>query len=314
MRRKIDLLILAVLVIGAGVFWYYHPSEVRVAVGQIRARILPCRSPITYSLGPVDSRFNMSEREVIASLKDAEAVWESTGKDLFEYSERGGDVTVNFVYDRRQESTNVLKSTEAQIDLHKGAYDALREKYEALAALVKQERALYERNVSEYESREKSYNDTVTSWNRRGGAPQKVFDQLERERAVLAGALEKLGALEVQLNADIRELNALADELNNLIEALNLNVAHYNQVGESLGEFEEGLYQSSAGVQTIDIYEFSSRTLLVRVLAHELGHAIGIGHVADPKAIMYKINEGDDLSLAADDIAALEAVCNAGYF
>jgi len=50
------------------------------------------------------------------------------------------------------------------------------------------------------------------------------------------------------------------------------------------------------------------------VLAHEMGHALGLEHVADAQAIMYKINQGKRLSLTEDDIAALNAQCASGFF
>jgi predicted Zn-dependent protease len=69
------------------------------------------------------------------------------------------------------------------------------------------------------------------------------------------------------------------------------------------------VYESDGINSKIDIFEFSSRSKLVRVLAHEFGHAIGIEHVVDPKAIMYRLNEANSETLTQDDIAALKEKC-----
>lgn len=47
----------------------------------------------------------------------------------------------------------------------------------------------------------------------------------------------------------------------------------------------------------------------MRVLAHELGHALGLDHVDDKEAIMYQLNQGDNLTLSEADIKALKTKC-----
>lgn len=59
----------------------------------------------------------------------------------------------------------------------------------------------------------------------------------------------------------------------------------------------------------ITIYQYDNEYRLVRVLAHEFGHALSLNHSKSAEAVMYPLIRSDSLVLAADDIATLKEHC-----
>ena len=104
------------------------------------------------------------------------------------------------------------------------------------------------------------------------------------------------------------EISALIVKYNLLVDRVNANIGTINQTANK--EFEEGTYISDASGARIDIYEFSDEAKLIRVLAHELGHALGLDHNSNLDSIMYAMNQSSNMILTADDVQALKMKCN----
>ena len=301
MKSKIGLIFIILLLAGAGLY----------GQGALNLFQKPCSQPITYSLGSFDNQFHLSQADFLADIDKAVSIWEQPlGKDLFEYSDKGR-LQINLVYDYRQQATDKLKSLGVVIDDTKGSYDAVKLRYDQMTADFKRLKTSLEAAVAAYNAEKQTYEQQVSYWNQRGGAPKNVVTQLNAKRDDLAAKAEKINRDQETLNSLADTINSIVPVLNRMAQSLNLSVTDYNQVGQSRGEeFEEGAYVVSGRTQRIDIYEFDTNEKLVRVLAHELGHALGLEHVdSDPEAIMYRLNQGKNEKLTSADILAAQKLC-----
>jgi len=257
--------------------------------------------PLTYRLGSVDERFNISNDQAISIINDAAQRWnEAAQKEILKYDPKG-KVVINFVYDYRQEYVDAKKQIESEYSYLSAEKKLLDEESQNID-LKKNEIAYeYERLNDEIDSLNidlANYNSKVNYWNRLGGAPTYVYTELENERKELnrrrsqiQAEINKLNDKENELNKETEEYNEKTDEYNKKVDERNakmdairnLFLKNQNDSDEiTLGEYDEN-------TNTITIYSFEDLQTLRLVLMHEFGHSLGAKHAQNKNSIMFPI-------------------------
>lgn len=268
----------------------------------------PCSKPIEYSIGEIDPRFGISKNELIETIAQAEKVWEnSAGKNIFEYNQNA-ELKINLIFDERQRQVNEANKLENKLENLNSAHDLAADKYSSLAQSYKTKLSSYNKKASEYEKELKEYNNDVSYWNSHGGTSEDEYKKLQEKKKDLEKLYNELEKERKELNALTDKTNQAAVKENKIVEEYNANLNTYkNKFGEAR-EFEKGVFDG----KSINIYEFEEKSDLGMTLIHEMGHALGIGHLNDPTSIMYYLMGEQDLenpSLTSEDISALKAVC-----
>jgi predicted Zn-dependent protease len=295
MRSTLATILIFLAVFGTS-YWYVDTSSV-------------CPVPVFYNLGEVDERFDITRAEVREILEQSENVWEEAiGKNLFTYDDRS-KFTVNLIYDERQQLASTEEEWRLNLDTKEKESQRVIEQVKVLAVDYEVKKNEYEVERDSYDARLNQYNAKVESYNETGGAPVSEFAKLQKEKNELTLQVARLTTLENELNTKVTEIDALGIEGNRLIENYNSDVQKYNEIYGNLDLYTQGDFQRDR----INIYKFSDKAELTKVIVHEFGHALGIGHVEGESSLMYYLmaEQPDSVSLTAEDKEALISTCGA---
>jgi len=267
----------------------------------------PCRLPIYYSVGSVDSRFNTDNEEIQRMALRAEALWEDAlDAELFVYDE-SASFAINLIYDERQHNATLEIELREDLVAKENMSESVFALYEELTTQFRSLRSQYETLTSEYDLALHSYNEKVKKWNAEGGAPKNELNALAQEEVELRAWYQSLETLSKRINTIVEELNMIGAHGNALVAEYNSVATEYNKRFSIGHEYAQGDYTQ----KEINIYQFNSEEELVLVLAHEFGHALGIGHIENSESIMYHIMNRQTITqgLTEEDVKAYALAC-----
>lgn len=277
----------------------------------------PCGEPMSYSIGAVDSQFSITADDVTDAAKNAAALWNNGGQRVLIQQDNGDesepDITVNFVYDERQARTDGELRFREEIRSYQIRLDQLQEQHELKRKQFDEQTQSYLELADRTTKELNTLNEWVAEKNEEGGFTESEYEQflqrksqVEQNQEKIIKERERLDQFAHTINREMEELNKKFNEHNRLIEKYNEDFA-----GDM--RFTKATYQRQGNRGVITVNQFVNQRELSLILAHEMGHALGLDHLTNPQSVMYGSMGAQSLypevQLSDEDREAINGVC-----
>ena len=243
----------------------------------------PFDTRLRYRIAEVDPRFKLSPEQVQSITQQATQIWkEGTGQDYFVY-DPNAQLEIHLIYDQRQSDSEQSREHLSQLESNQQTWVDKKKRLDQV-----EQDLLWSKQL--LDQKKQQLDQQIQQFNQEQQFAQQNPDQFRQRKETLQQNVQILQLEISQYNQKIAQLNGQIGELNALDQQLDASVQQYKQRFQP-HMFHKGLFNG----KQILIYEFESEADLRLTLAHELGHALGLAHNDDPKALMYPIMKDQDL-------------------
>lgn len=302
-KRNTILCVLLILSISSGLQAYSENSSLHLQTFNPD----PCPEQLTYRIGYIAPQIEKSEQDLRDILKEVEQLWESAlNRDILRYKVNG-KVAIHFVHNENDEVSREQLKFSRRIERNRHRILGMRKEYNRISERYRKQKDLLLEKVShldslherEYEVRKQDLADQSTAGRRLSAPVQSLGDTISQ--------------LKNSVDQHRQEMKRQSKLIQSLINRTKQIIYKYNMKFEANAQFNRGIYNKGWPDDRIYIFQFTNVGELKTVLAHEIGHALGIGHQDNPNSIMHRILEDQniyDLSLTEEDKRAIQALCD----
>jgi predicted Zn-dependent protease len=257
----------------------------------------PCSQALTYRIASIDPRYDINQEQLIEIMKEVGALWSTVaGESLIKYSDNG-DLAIHLIYSDSQHKSRQEQKLSGKIDVRRQQVSMLKQQYERLSKRYEKKLNTLKRQV------------------------EKVNRFIENEKYNIAENKREINNLKYRIDQQHAEVESLRQRLNQKSERINeltgqTNelISIYNKEFARTRKFHQGRYVQKGDIRMVKIFQFNNQQELRLVLAHEIGHAMGLDHVENAESVMYYLLDKQnvyDLTLTKQDIKALSNLCGA---
>lgn len=286
----------------------------------------------TVRVGEIDQRYNhlVSEDDLIYMIKEIETLFETElGFNVFDYSQNGKPIDILYI-PPSQKKKRILKNQKKSELLKKKIDDSelfILNEHSVVEVLKSQLGAEYDILNSDIERLNSYVATNNASKNLSKSEYETIKSYVSKEQASVIKRKKDLELKKRKANRSVvryknkvRKHNALVRKYNNLqrdIERLSKSYKEIKGVTKKRIIMTERTYtkdeksvterDKKIQMEKIEIYDFENLDLLKVILAHELGHLVGVGHVDTPGTLMHSYLQEEqikNLSLTFDDVEA----------
>ena len=199
------------------------------------------------------------------------------------------------------------------IDAKGALIDQLLRDYDRQSELMDQLSNKHRQLVNRIQLLVRGLNEWVSNRNQSGGLTQSDLEYYNDQTRSIEQMQRQESALRNELNAMVSVFNPLSERLNREMDEKYRLIEEYNKNFAGKFSFSSGKFEGRVGQGVITIYHHVNEQHRLLLLAHELGHALGLGHVSNPRSVMYETIDQQlqqaRIQLTEEDKEALRHQC-----
>ncbi len=288
------------------------------------------------SIGHIDEHYRdvLSKEKLYEIIKEIEDTFESQlGMNVFDYSIDGKPIDV--IYMPPSKKKKKLLQNLKNMELFKDDMNALSINIDLNKKSLNSSKKLLNNEYKELNQFINKLNEYILKVNKSSNQISK--SEYEKVKKYVSNEQKKISSKTMRLEQKKKKLNIKIATLKNEIRKYNLLVSRYNRLQRSSEQLSKsttevkGITKSKTKItyledgdsikkksseiymEKIEIYDFEDLALLKVILAHEIGHLVGVEHINTVGALMNPYIQKEqlkDLLLTKDDVKVFNKAIN----